>query len=246
MTIKYSELTLGQIEAIGNKLNGMEGIRRLLTDELEVVDRTKRIVSTNLVNAGITLASQMLDPKLFLDEMVEFYGQVYDIKPMKLLEVSLPKPQPGFCWGLIMIPGITIEQDLTGCNKDFGVWRWTDDNLDKITKSVRSANKSSYAVWLRDRVEADEEHKSKSYKVLAEVKINGINLPERIRLERWFYWRTKGGHLDVKNWTLCSGSLYSAGGVPGVGWGSGSGKLGVSWCSPGDARGDLRAREVVF
>ena len=38
MTIKYSELTLGQIEAIGNKLGGMSGINRFLAGELAVVE----------------------------------------------------------------------------------------------------------------------------------------------------------------------------------------------------------------
>ena len=37
--IKYSELNLGQIEAIGNKLGGMDGIARLLADELVVVEK---------------------------------------------------------------------------------------------------------------------------------------------------------------------------------------------------------------
>lgn len=37
--IKYSDLSLGQIEAIGNKLGGMDGIRRLLADELVVTEK---------------------------------------------------------------------------------------------------------------------------------------------------------------------------------------------------------------
>ncbi len=35
--IKYNELNLGQIEAIVNKLGGMEGVRRLLADMIEIV-----------------------------------------------------------------------------------------------------------------------------------------------------------------------------------------------------------------
>ena len=39
MTIKYSELNLGQIEAAVNKLGGMDGLMRFLADELVVAER---------------------------------------------------------------------------------------------------------------------------------------------------------------------------------------------------------------
>ena len=39
--MKYGELTLGQTEAIVNKLGGMAGVRRLLADELVVSEREK-------------------------------------------------------------------------------------------------------------------------------------------------------------------------------------------------------------
>ncbi len=38
---KYGELTLGQIEAIVNKLGGMDGVHRLLADDLEVVTKNR-------------------------------------------------------------------------------------------------------------------------------------------------------------------------------------------------------------
>ncbi len=39
MTIKYSELNLGQIEATVNKLGGMDGLRRFLANELVITER---------------------------------------------------------------------------------------------------------------------------------------------------------------------------------------------------------------
>jgi hypothetical protein len=39
MTIKYSELNLGQIEEAVNKLGGMDGLKRFLADELVVAER---------------------------------------------------------------------------------------------------------------------------------------------------------------------------------------------------------------
>ena len=38
--IKYSELNLGQIEAVVNKIGGMSGVQRLLADELVVVEKS--------------------------------------------------------------------------------------------------------------------------------------------------------------------------------------------------------------
>jgi len=37
--MKYGELNLGQIEAMVNKLGGMEGVQRFLADKLEVVEK---------------------------------------------------------------------------------------------------------------------------------------------------------------------------------------------------------------
>jgi hypothetical protein len=38
--IKYSELNLGQIEAVVNKIGGMSGVQRLLADDLVVVEKS--------------------------------------------------------------------------------------------------------------------------------------------------------------------------------------------------------------
>lgn len=38
--IKYSELNLGQIEAVVNRIGGMSGVQRLLADELVVVEKS--------------------------------------------------------------------------------------------------------------------------------------------------------------------------------------------------------------
>ncbi len=235
----------GRQLAVIKKLGGKNGLEAFLRDELVVVEKNKTsIVSGNSLNGGISFAvpvPQVPDPKLFLDEMAEFYGKVYNIA--KLPKVSLPIVVPGFCWGLVMVPGITIEQDLAACQKDYEVWRWTEDNLDNIVKSTRSADKP-YAIWLRDRQEADQELKNKSFNDLEKLGIPGITLAERIRLERWFFWRTNE-HLDIQNVTLCTGSRSSDGDVPGVDWDSDFRRLSVSWCGSGDADSGLRSRQAV-
>ncbi len=40
MAVKYSELNLGQIEAIVNKLGGMEGVQRFLSGKVEIVAKS--------------------------------------------------------------------------------------------------------------------------------------------------------------------------------------------------------------
>ena len=237
--MKYGELDLGRIEATVNKLGGMEGLERFLRGELVIAPKAAPI--SGAANGGVTFTRpQVPDPQLFLEEMKMFYGEVYDV--MALPEVCLPGVREGFSWGLIMLPGLTMEADLAAMAKQFPVWRWTNNDLDKFVGSVREAAKGPYSVWFRDRVEADVENALKSYDDLKREGVNGITLPERIRLERWFYWRT-GQHLDVRNWTLCSDSRYLGGGVPGA-YGH-DGGFRVSWYVPRDALLVLRPRAVV-
>jgi len=75
--------------------------------------------------------------------------------------------------------------------------------------------------------------------------IAGITLEERLVYELKYFEET-GNHLDIKNWTLCAGSCYSDGFVPGVYWVSVAGELVVGGFSPGDRGGVLRSRAAVF
>jgi len=100
----------------------------------------------------------------------------------------------------------------------------------------------TYAIWVRDRVEADEEHKNKSAKDLANGNISGETLLERLLHELKYFLETSK-HLDLTNITLCSGSRDSDGSVSDVGWRGD--RLCVDWDGPGLAVGILRAREVV-
>lgn len=145
-------------------------------------------------------------------------------------------------WTINIEKGMTIEGVLAECKKLFPIWRWTDDNLDQIINSDRTSKKS-YSIKLKANVEADEELKNLSANQLQEKDIKGITLLERLVLELDYFKKT-GGHLDIKNITLCSGSRYSDGRVPGVCW-SGIGGLGVDWYGPDRARGGLRSREII-
>lgn len=90
--------------------------------------------------------------------------------------------------------------------------------------------------------EADEDLKNKSANELEKENIPGINLRERLIYELE-YFRKTGQYPDIKNITLCAGSRYSDGGVPGVD--RGSDELRVYWCDPAGRYDNLRSRRAV-
>jgi len=156
--------------------------------------------------------------------------------------VIIPDDPGGFGRVLIMAKSITPQLAYDLCAKNFPCWKYMDDNLDKIVTSERTAKDGSYAIRVRDRVEADEELKNLSANQLKQQNIPGITLEEREIYELKFFKET-GKHLDIENWTLCAGSRYSGGRVPDVSWYSG--KVSVDWCGPGFAGDGLRSRQAV-
>lgn len=115
---------------------------------------------------------------------------------------------------LKMKPEYTVQYLVDECKKLFDtyVYSWVD--LSK-TKSDRSGE---YEITYEPNVEADEKWKNKSANDLAELKdIKFITLEERLLLEIQYFKET-GKHLDVDNWTFCSGSRLHCGRVPRCGW----------------------------
>ncbi|MDD5341262.1 MAG: hypothetical protein PHC97_02385 [Patescibacteria group bacterium] len=173
-------------------------------------------------------------------EWQRFYKEVFGIKA-DFSKIVLPGKRKGFNWLLIMAAGLTANRLFDKCKEHFTSWKYRDD-LNTVI-SVRKTDKT-YAIWLRDRIEADKENKNLSAKECEKRGINGITLEERLVMELFYNWnRPAGKHLDINNVTLCSGSCDSDGGVPGVGWGGGG--LYIGCCDPGSAGDILRARSVV-
>ena len=69
-----------------------------------------------------------------------------------------------------------------------------------------------------------------------------MTLKERMVLELKYFDET-GKHLDIENWTLCTGFRHSVGRVPRCDWGGG--EFCVDWYYADDSDSDLRARVVV-
>ena len=87
-----------------------------------------------------------------------------------------------------------------------------------------------------------EELKNLSANTLKDRGISGENLRERLIHELKYHDET-GMHLDIKNWTLCSGSRDADGGVPGVVWHGV--RLEVGWYGSDFVGDEFRARQIV-
>jgi hypothetical protein len=158
--------------------------------------------------------------------------------------VAIPDNPGDFDRVIIVAQGVTPQKLYNKCKELFPCWKWTDKNLSEIIISDRVPKNGSYAIRIRDRVEADEELKNLSANELKQQRIQGIILEERLIYELKYFKET-GKHLDIDNWTLCSGSRYDDGDVPFVNWFDYYGKMCVSWCGAGVASGSLRSRETV-
>jgi hypothetical protein len=145
---------------------------------------------------------------------------------------------PDFTWKIEMKKEWTVRYLFNECKKLFPIWIYDEEELDKI-KSDRSGD---YTVYFRDRIEADKELKDMSADDLKEKGIVGITLEERLAMEIDYFKRT-GKHLDIDNWTLCSGSRGSDGHVPGVDFIGG--EVNVDWCVSSFAGATLRSRSVA-
>lgn len=167
-----------------------------------------------------------------------FYQEVFD-REVDFSNLELPEKAEGFNWLIVRPEGMTPNKLFDKCKERFPSWRYTED-LDVI-ESVRKADKT-YAIWVRDRIEADKENKNKSVNDCDKKGIKGITLEERLLLELFYNWRT-GKHLDIDNTTLCSGSRNPHGRVPSVDWSDG--KLRVDDYSPAYAYEYLHVRAAV-
>lgn len=177
-----------------------------------------------------------------LDQLIEswrkFYWDQFRLEK-DFAGLVIPELQPGFNRLLIMAEGMTPNRLFEKMKELMPALRYRDD-LDVIVSDRRADH--DYAVWVRDRIEADEELKNKSAEDLAKEDIPGITLSERLLYEIKFF-KEAGGHLDIYNWTLCAGSRDSDDCVPYVSWYAGG--VGVGWYVPWVAYGHLRARAVV-
>ena len=99
----------------------------------------------------------------------------------------------------------------------FVCWQYANNLDEAISVNDRDPRNDSYAIWVKDVREADEEYANKSGDDLKGEGHVGITILERQLLEADYFFE-KGEHLDQQNVTLCSGSRSRAGGVPSADW----------------------------
>lgn len=176
-----------------------------------------------------------------LQSWSDLYHQHFNLNP-DFSEITVLGKKEGFDRFIVVAPGVTSNGVMNALKKLMPTSQYYDD-LDKaIVTNDRVATNKSYAIWIRDRVEADEENKNRSANDLAKAEVPGITLLERLLLELKYFTET-GEHLDLKVVTLCVGSRYGGGSVPHVYWRAG--KLRVGYYDPDDARDSVRSRVVV-
>ncbi len=239
-------LTWRQLQDLGNKHGGEVEIKRFLSGELVLVEKERKVSVAGLANGGVSYAVP-IDIDAFRRDWECHFHEVYGLK-IDLAGIKLPPLRQGFGWGVVRLPELSAQQMFEILTRRFNgrTWKWCDDidkNLDQ-TFEVRTTVNGPYVIWCRDRVEADEELKNLSANNLVERGTNCMTALERIMLEGWFHWKTSGGgHLDIKNITLCAGSRWSDGNVPNAYW---HGKFCVSRHYVGSRPGvGIRAREAV-
>lgn len=169
----------------------------------------------------------------------DFYREVFKMEA-DFSKLEIPKKQEGFDKLLVMAEGLDTQGILAKCKEFF---QTIGINPSQVVDRERNI-KSAYAVWVRDRIEADEENENLSTNKIKEIGMSTQTLRERL-LQELEYFKKTGQHLDVKNWTLCAGSHGVVGSVPGVDWRSDDDGLGVTWFVPGYSDSHLRARQVI-
>ncbi|KKT20937.1 MAG: hypothetical protein UW06_C0049G0002 [Parcubacteria group bacterium GW2011_GWE1_43_8] len=166
------------------------------------------------------------------------FGGHYDFS-----DIVIPEKKSGFDRLIIVAPGMTPQVLFNKCSGLFKTWKYTDKDLDEVIISDRTPAKGAYAIWLRDRIEADEEMKNISANQIKQQQIITCTLEERILYELKYFKETNQ-HLDVQKITLCAGSRSRHGHVPSVSWGDS--KMVVRWYDPGNQNDNLRARAAVI
>ncbi|MFA6315596.1 MAG: hypothetical protein WC648_04500 [Candidatus Paceibacterota bacterium] len=180
-----------------------------------------------------------------LDNVVINWKKAYETLGMKVDFNNDDANDPNY-WVVPVFKGVMPNKVVKALRDlNVNVYLYTD-NLDKdVPMNDRDpAKDGDYRVKFLRTIEVDPELKDKSADTLAQEKIKGSTLLERLLLELGYFLAT-GNHLDVENITLCSGSRYSDGGVPRVDWNADDREVRVSWCSPSDSYSGLRARAVV-
>ncbi|MBP6858264.1 MAG: hypothetical protein KBC33_00315 [Candidatus Pacebacteria bacterium] len=180
-----------------------------------------------------------------LENVVIDWKKVYELLDVKV-NINNGDVNDSNYWVVPVFKGATPNKVVKAL-RDIGVdvYLYKDDlDKDVPTNDRDPVKDGDYRVKFLKTIEADPGLAEKSADMLAEEKIKGITLLERLLLELGYFLAT-GNHLDIENVTLCSGSRCSDGSVPHVSWSTDYRKVCVDWDNSSDSGPLLRARAVV-
>ena len=179
------------------------------------------------------------------DEWQEFYRKYFQLT-VDLSDILTPDNPGGFERVIFIPQGLTFAAVFKAMGKNIEILLAIND-LDEVLKgrNVREAD-NSYVVRFRERQEADEELKNRSYDQLKADGVNSITVLERL-VYGFKYWTESeyDQHLDIVNETLCAGSQDADGLVPLVSYDANDRNVRVFWYSPCSALDRLRSRQAV-
>jgi len=236
LKVELDEILKG--ESVEGLLTDRERINQLNKEEREKLVKTLEEIRKILSNENT--GNFELQEKI--EDWQKFYKKVFD-KEYDFSDLRIPEHIEGFDRLIIVAQGTKLETILN--------IRWYSNSvaggfdLNKVTDD-RDTLDHSYAVWIRDRVVADEELMFISAEELKKENIKGITLLERLIYELKYYTESKKfEHLEYDTSTLCSGSLDHLGRVPTVSWNRGNHWLEIGLAKVTDNYRSLRSREVV-
>ncbi len=162
---------------------------------------------------------------------------------IELGDVVIPKRMRGFGRLIVIAAGVTLGQVFAALGRRFSVYSYYNDPDAEVTKNERT-NTETYAIWVRERVEADKRLRNFSANDIKAAGLATQTLLEHL-LHMLVVFDEDGTHLNVDNITLCSGSRDSDGRVLFVVGPAGGRRLHIDWCYPSYSCAILRARQVI-
>ncbi|MFA6548091.1 MAG: hypothetical protein WCT11_04075 [Candidatus Magasanikbacteria bacterium] len=220
-------------EMVGSGSRKLEDVLRWL----QVIITRKDFIS---ILDRPTTANVNTSPADWRAEWTCFYYEVFGLKE-DFSGVEIKDDPGGFGWVVLVSALTTLNQVWAKCRDRFPSSVCHGDDLDRYV--LWNAVKIAYTVRFRNRVEADEENMNLSADTLEKQRVRGITLLERMLLELWYHWRTGGGHLDMLNWTLCSGSRILGGQLLACRWDNRY--FHLDHYGPHHAHNSLRTRSAV-
>ena len=209
-----------------------------LLDPERVIGGLQHIMKERSPDEGVAISTTLAT------DWERFYHDLFGLE-IDLSTLMVPMKREGFELLIVMAEGITLQGLYDKCSELFPCLSYPHHDDLKGVLSNRSGYNGTYAVWVRDAVEADEKLEYLPTNQLERRRVHGITLEERLLMELKFFKET-GCHLDVMGTTFCVGSRYFDNTIPVVKWSLRDRKLYIDWHPTDESLFGPRFRRVVF